>query len=97
MAVHLDHGIDNQLGSAGGVVVGQPDQALILVLEQVLPVLGLFQTLFRASSSRLTMKPRMPFVNAVPVAVGVPILLAQQMGGVLGLIGPSRPSAATTL
>ena len=43
MALHLHHGVDDQLGGAGGVGVGHPDQALVFGLEQVVPVLGLFQ------------------------------------------------------
>ena len=58
MAVLLDHGVDDQLGGAGGVVVGQPDQVLVFGLQQILPAGA--SRFIRASSSLLTMKPRMP-------------------------------------
>jgi len=86
MAVLLDHGVDDQLGGAGGVVVGQPDQALVFGLQQILPVGGRFQV----HTSQLILvdhKAQDALVDAVPVAVGVPVLAAQQVGSVLGLVG----------
>ena len=86
MAVLLDHGVDDQLGGTGGVVVGQPDQTLVFGLQQILPVGGSFQV----HTSQLILvdhEAQDALVNAVPVAVGIPVLAAQQVGSVLGLVG----------
>ena len=39
MAVLLDDGVEDELGRGGGVVVGAPDETLVLLVEQVRPVL----------------------------------------------------------
>ena len=43
MALELHQGVDDQLGGAGGVGVGQPDLILVFGLEQIVPALGGFQ------------------------------------------------------
>ena len=86
MALHLHHGVDDQLGGAGGVGVGHPDQALVFGLEQVVPVLGLFQ----AQALQLlgvAHEAQNALVDAVPAAVLVAVHVAQQVAGVLGLVG----------
>ena len=86
VAVLLDHGVDDQLGGTGGVVVGQPDQALVFGLLQILPVGGSFQV----HTSQLILvdhEAQDALVNAVPVAVGIPVLAAQQVGSVLSFVG----------
>ena len=86
MAVLLDHGVDDQLGGAGGVIVGQPDQALILGLEQVLPILGSLQ----AAAGQLVVvdhEAQDALIDAVPAALCVAVHIAGQVRGVLGLIG----------
>ena len=90
VALLLDHGVDNQLGSAGGVVVGQPDEALILGLEQVVPVLRRFQVQ-TLQGVLVHHKAQNALVDAVPVAVLVLVLVAYEVGGVLGLIGLQQP------
>ena len=85
VAVLLDHGVDDQLGGAGGVVVGQPDQILVLVLQQVSPVLRSLD----AHAGQLVgvdHEAQDALVDAVPVAVLVAVHVAHQMGGVGGVI-----------
>ena len=86
MALHLHHGVDDELGGAGGVGVGHPDQALVLGLDQVVPALGGFQ----AQALQLLgvhHEAQDALVDAVPVAVRVAVHGAGQIGGVLGFIG----------
>ncbi len=86
VAVLLDHGVDDQLGGAGGVVVGQPDQALILGVQQVGPVLGGLQ----AHPVQLVLvdhKAQDAGVDAVPHIVGVLVHVLGDVGGVDGRVG----------
>ena len=80
MAVLLNHGVDNQLGGAGGVVVGQPDQPLILGLEQVGPVLGGFQVL-ALQTVHVDHEAQDAGVDAVPQVVGVLVHALGDVGG----------------
>ena len=85
VAVLLDHGVDDQLGGAGGVVVGQPDQILVLVLQQVSPVLRSLD----AHAGQLVgvdHEAQDALVDAVPVAILVAVHVAHQVGGVGGII-----------
>ena len=86
VAVLLDHGVDHQLSGAGGVVVGQPDQALVLVLQQVSPVSGSFQT-HTGQLVGVDHEAQNALVNAVPVAVSILVHVVDQVGGVGGRIG----------
>ena len=86
MALHLHHGVDDQLGGAGGVGVGHPDQALIFGLEQIVPILRRFQTQ-ALEFFRVDHEAQNSLVDAVPVAVRVAVHAVQQVGGVLGFVG----------
>ena len=86
VTVLLDHGVDDQLGGAGGVVVGQPDQAFVLGLGQVGPVSGLLQTQ-ALQLVNIDHEAQDALVDAVPVAVSITVCLAQQVGSVLSLVG----------
>ena len=44
VALHLDHGVDDQFSSTSGIRVGHHDQALVLFLGQIIPCLRCFQT-----------------------------------------------------
>src|SRR5699024_8819348 len=81
-----DHGVDDQLGGAGGVGVGHPDQALVFGLEQVVPVLGGFQAQARELLG-VAHEAQDALVDAVPAAVLVAVHVAQQVAGVDGLVG----------
>ena len=85
MALDLDHGIDNQLGRSGGIRVGQPDQALVFGLEQIVPGLGRFQ--IQAGQFFLVdHESQDTLIDAVPVSVRIPEIGLQQMGSILGFI-----------
>ena len=86
MAVLLDHGVDDQLGGAGGVVVGQPDQALVLGLEQVGPILRSLKT-HALELVGVDHEAKDAGVDAVPVTVSVLVLGLGDVRGVLRLIG----------
>ena len=78
--------VDDELGGAGGVVVGQPDQALILGLEQILPILrGL-----EAEAGELIgvdHEAEDALVDAEPEIVRMLVHRAGQVSGVDGVIG----------
>ena len=86
MALHLHHGVNHQLGGAGGVGVGQPNQALVFGLEQVVPVLGLLQTQ-ALQLLGVAHEAQNALVNAIPAAILVAVHVAQEVYGVLGLVG----------
>ena len=86
VAVLLDHRVDDELGGAGRVVVGRPDQALVLRIGEVGEVLG------RGDAEALDLvlvvhDAQKAGVDAVPVAVGVLVLGVGDVGGVGGLVG----------
>ena len=86
MAHLLDHGVDNQLGGTGGVVVGQPDLALVLFLQQVGPVSGRF--LIQAGQLvGVDHEAQDALIDTEPVVVGVLVHVADQVGSVDSLIG----------
>jgi hypothetical protein len=86
MAFELDHEVGDELRGAGGLVVGQPDQALVLGLEQIVPALGSFE-LHAAELILVDHEAEQAGVNAVPVAVGVLVDVLGQVGGVHGHVG----------
>ena len=86
MAHLLDHGVDNQLGGTGGVVVGQPDLALVLFLQQVSPVSGCF--LIQAGQLvGVDHEAQDALIDTEPVVVGVLVHVANQVGSVNSRIG----------
>ena len=85
MAVLLDHGVDNELCGAGGVVVGEPDQTLVFGLEQILPILRSFKV-EAGELIGVDHEAEDSLVDAVPVAVRVAVHVADEVGGVLGLV-----------
>ena len=86
MAVHLDHGIEDQLGSTGGIVVGHPDEALILFLEQIGPILGGFQT-HAGQLIGIDHEAKDTLIDTIPVTIGIAIHGLEQVLGIGGLIG----------
>ena len=86
VAVLLDHRVDDELGGAGRVVVGGPDEALVLRVDEVGEVgrrgdakaLDLVLVVHDAEKAG---------VDAVPVAVGVLVLGVGDVAGVCGLVG----------
>ena len=86
VAVLLDHGVHDQLGGTGGVVVGQPDLALVLVLQQVSPVSGSF-LLLAGQLVGVDHEAQDALVDAEPVVVGVLVHVADQVRGVDSRIG----------
>ena len=86
MALDLDHSVDHQFGRAGGVRVGQPDQAFVFGLEQVIPGLGCFQV----QAGQLFLvdhEAQDALVNAVPVSFRIPVVGLQQVGSIHCFIG----------
>ena len=86
MALELDHEVGDQLGGAGGHVVGEPDKALVFGLEQIVPA---FRGL-KAHAGELILvdhEAQKAGVNAVPVAVGVLVDVLGQVRGIHGNIG----------
>ncbi len=86
VAVLLDSGVDDQLGGAGGVVVGRPDEALVLLVHQIGEVLGGGQAL-ALKLVLVVHDAQKAGVDAVPVAVGVLVLGLGDVGGVGGVVG----------
>ena len=86
VAVLLDGGVDDQLGRAGGVVVGRPDQALVLLVKKVLEVLRGVDAL-ALKLVLVVHDAEQAGVDAVPVAVGVHVLGLEDVGSVVGLVG----------
>ena len=85
MTLVLQHQVGNQKRSAGGHVVGEPDQAAVLGLEQIVPGLGRFQ--IQALELILVYhEAQDASIDAVPVAVRILVQIAQQVLGVLGYI-----------
>ena len=85
VALDLDQGVNHQLGCAGGIRVGQPDQALVFGLQQVVPGLGSFQAQ-AAQFFLVDHESQDALVNAVPVSFRIPVVGFQQVGGILGFI-----------
>ena len=96
MAILLNHGVDDQLGRAGGVVVGGPDQALILGLQQIGPVLGRFQT-HPVQLVLVDHEAQDALVDAVPVAIRIPVGVAEQVGSVLCLVGHQQTGSSANV
>ena len=81
VTLELDHEVRYELRSAGGVVVGQPDEALILGLEKIVPALGRLE----AEAGKLVgvdHEAEDTGVDAVPVAVRILVDILGQVGGV---------------
>ena len=86
VAVHLDHGIEDQLGSTGGIVVGHPNETLVLFLEQIGPILGGFQT-HAGQLIGIDHEAQDPLIDTIPVTIGIAVHGLEQVLGVGGLIG----------
>ena len=86
VAVHLDHGIEDQLGSTSGIVVGHPDETLVLFLEQIGPILGGFQT-HAGQLIGIDHEAQDTLVDTIPVTISIAVHGLEQVFGVGGLIG----------
>ena len=82
MSVLLDHCVDNQLGCTGSIIVGQPDESLVLRIEQIFPVLRSFQT-FALQFILVDHEAQDSLVDAIPVAVFVTVCITDQMRSIL--------------
>ena len=85
VALQLDHEVGNQFRGAGGVVVGQPDKALVLGLQQIIPGLRSFQAQ-TGQFIGVDHKAEDTGVDAVPVAVRILVDVLGQVRGVFGNI-----------
>ena len=85
MSILLDHGIDDQLRGTRGVVVGQPDQALVLGIKQILPVLRSLDAL-ALQIILVDHEAQDTLVNAVPVTIRVTVCRGKKVACVLGFI-----------
>ena len=83
-ALLLDHGVHEEQRGTGGVVVGQPDQTLVLLVQQVVVVLGGVDA--QAVELLLVVHDAQDaLVDAVPVVLGGLVDVVDQVAGVLGL------------
>ena len=85
MALELDHEVGDQFRGAGGLIVGEPDQALVLGLEQVVPGLGRFEA-HALELVTVDHEAEEARVDAVPVAIGILVHVLGQVAGIDGVI-----------
>ena len=81
MTVFLDHGVDDQFRGTGGVVVGQPDQALVFGFQEVSPILRSFEA-HAVQFFLVDHEAEDTLVDTEPVTVSVAVHRAGQVNSV---------------